>query len=212
MSSHRHVLYVSAHSVWLLIGACNPMSCYARFTSLQALVNVYNDGTVMVSTGGSEIGQGLNTKVILCVANALGIAIDQVVVGPRETSKVPNNTATGGSGTSESSSHAAILACDQIVARLKPYTDAGMPWLKAVQKANTDGVSLMASAWYQSKEKDNATVYATYGTAVAETQIDVITGEVSTCNCNADSIFGPVLPCSSSVPHVRCGILYLLGS
>lgn len=58
------------------------------YYSSGALVCIYSDGTVLVSTGASEIGQGLNTKVALCVAETLGIPLEKVAVGPRETSKV----------------------------------------------------------------------------------------------------------------------------
>ena len=148
------------------------------YYSSGALVNIYSDGTVLVSSGGSELGQGLNTKIALCVASTLSIPLGLVSVGPRETSKVPNNTATGGSGTSECSSNAAILACETLMARLKPYLDAGKTWVEAVTQADTDGVSLMATGWFKQKATANANTYSTYGTAISEVLIDVLTGEI----------------------------------
>jgi xanthine dehydrogenase molybdopterin-binding subunit B len=131
------------------------------YYSSGSLVCVYADGTVLVSTGGSELGQGLNTKVAMCAAYTLGVPLEKVAVGPRETSKVPNNTATGGSGTSESSSEATILACQQIVTRLKPYTAAGKSWDDAVAAAIGDNVPLMACSWEHITDTVNTNHYAT---------------------------------------------------
>merc|ERR1740121_198017 len=143
-----------------------------------AMVCVYNDGSVLVSHGGCEIGQGINTKVALCAARTLGIPLEKIAVGPTETSKVPNNSGTGGSGTSECSSEAAILACEQIVQALQPYCSQGVGWEDAVQKAQADGVNLMQTAWYQKAKTANANAYATYGVGVSEVQVDLLTGQV----------------------------------
>ena len=65
-------------------------------------VNIYEgDGTVTVSHGGVEMGQGLNTKVAQTVAKELGIPMDMILVKPNDSFIAPNNVGTGGSVTSE---------------------------------------------------------------------------------------------------------------
>lgn len=60
------------------------------------------DGTVVLSHSGAEVGQGLTTKVMQCVSYALGVPLSMIVCRPTSTDKIPNFTVTGGSSTSES--------------------------------------------------------------------------------------------------------------
>jgi len=140
-----------------------------------ATVNIYGDGTVLVSHGACEIGQGLNTKVIQAVAFTLGIDMSLIRVADTETSKAPNNTGTGGSGTSECSAKAASMACQELVTRLANYRkDPKATWQDAVTKAIADGICLSAEGWYDNTDPHNS--YAVYGAAVSEVEIDVLTG------------------------------------
>lgn len=181
------------------------------FYSSGALVNLYADGTVMVASGGSELGQGLNTKVALCVADTLNVPLSSVQVTPRDTSKVPNNTATGGSGTSECSSEAAIVACNTLMDRLKPYLSAGKSFVDAIGQANTDGVSMMAEGWFKQKKDDNANLYATYGTAISEVMIDVLTGEVRVEQVDILMDLGTQLDAAIDIGQLQGGFVISLG-
>lgn len=182
-----------------------------QFYQSGALICVYEDGSVMVSTGGSEIGQGLNTKVTLCVANVLGIDASRITVGPRETSKVPNNTPTGGSGTSESSSHAAMIAANTILTNLGPYLSKGQSWEDAVQSAIQDGVSLMASAFYQCHDDQNANLYSTYGVAISEVMLDAVTGEVRVEKVDILMDLGTQLDAAVDLGQLEGGFIISLG-
>lgn len=74
-----------------------------------ALVNIYGeDGTVSVSHGGVEVGQGINTKVAQVVAKTLGIPLEMIRVKPCTTATNANTLATGGSSTSETVCHVSI--------------------------------------------------------------------------------------------------------
>lgn len=83
-----------------------------------ALVNIYLDGTVQVSTGGTEMGQGLNTKIRQLVADELGLEPDRVLLMPTSTEKSNNASATAASSGTDLNGSAAVDACRKIKARL----------------------------------------------------------------------------------------------
>src|SRR5688500_13536838 len=83
-----------------------------------ALVNIYLDGTVQVSTGATEMGQGVNTKIRQVVADELGVAIDRVMVMITSTEKNNNTSATAASSGADLNCAAALDACRRIRARL----------------------------------------------------------------------------------------------
>ncbi|MEM7681281.1 MAG: xanthine dehydrogenase molybdopterin binding subunit [Planctomycetota bacterium] len=86
-----------------------------------ALVNVYTDGSVQVSTGGTEMGQGLNTKVKQLVADAFGIDIDAVRLMTTSTEKNHNTSPTAASAGTDLNGQAALDACRQIRERLDRF-------------------------------------------------------------------------------------------
>ena len=83
-----------------------------------ALINVYQDGSVQVSTGATEMGQGVNTKIAQVVAEAFGIDISDVRVMATSTEKNANTSATAASSGSDLNGRAAEAACEIIKARL----------------------------------------------------------------------------------------------
>lgn len=83
-----------------------------------ALVHVYNDGSILVNHGGTEMGQGLNTKVAQMVAHTLGVSAQRVRVTATDTSKVANTSATAASTGSDLNGKAAADAAQQIKDRL----------------------------------------------------------------------------------------------
>lgn len=86
-----------------------------------ALVNVYADGTVQVSTGGTEMGQGLNTKIRQLVADEFGLPWDRVILMPTSTEKNANTSPTAASASTDLNGAAAIEACRQIKSRLAAF-------------------------------------------------------------------------------------------
>ena len=86
-----------------------------------ALVHIYTDGTVLVSHGGTEMGQGLHTKMIQIAARALGITVDRVHVAESSTNTVPNASPTAASASSDMYGMAVLNACEQLQERLGPY-------------------------------------------------------------------------------------------
>jgi xanthine dehydrogenase molybdopterin binding subunit/xanthine dehydrogenase small subunit len=85
-----------------------------------AFVLIYQDGTVQVNHGGTEMGQGVHTNVAMIVARELGVKLEAVRVMPTSTDKVPNTSATAASATTDLNGAAAKNACDILKTRLLP--------------------------------------------------------------------------------------------
>src|SRR5579871_898943 len=88
------------------------------FNQAGALVHVYKDGSVLINHGGTEMGQGLHTKMIQVAATALGVPMTTVRLAPTRTDKVPNTSATAASSGADINGGAVKNACDQIRERL----------------------------------------------------------------------------------------------
>ncbi|WP_418646971.1 xanthine dehydrogenase molybdopterin binding subunit [Thauera butanivorans] len=93
----------------------------AHYNQAGALVHVYTDGSVLVNHGGTEMGQGLNTKVCQVVANELGIPLAQVRATAADTSKVANTSATAASTGADLNGKAAEDAARRIRLRLAEF-------------------------------------------------------------------------------------------
>jgi len=83
-----------------------------------ALINIFQDGTIIINHGGTEMGQGLHTKILEITAKELGISHDQIKVTATNTSKVPNTSATAASSGSDLNGMAAKIAIGKIKKRL----------------------------------------------------------------------------------------------
>ncbi len=88
------------------------------FNQAGALVHVYKDGSVLINHGGTEMGQGLHTKMIQVAATALGVPMSFVRLAPTRTDKVPNTSATAASSGADLNGGAIKNACEQIKDRL----------------------------------------------------------------------------------------------
>ncbi|HEY7091472.1 MAG TPA: xanthine dehydrogenase molybdopterin binding subunit [Tepidisphaeraceae bacterium] len=86
-----------------------------------ALVNIYTDGTVLVSTGGTEMGQGVNTRVRQIVADELGVSYESVLIAPTSTDKNNNTSPTAASAGTDLNGAAAVDACSRLRQRLRDF-------------------------------------------------------------------------------------------
>ena len=104
------------------------------------MVNLHTDGTVQVSTGGTEMGQGLNVKIRHVVATCFGISDEDVMVMATSTDKNHNTSPTAASSGSDINCAAAEIACNQIIERIKNV---------AAQVFSRNGAPLDASEEYE---------------------------------------------------------------
>ncbi|XP_073981070.1 uncharacterized protein isoform X1 [Rhodnius prolixus] len=149
------------------------------FPNFYSLVSIYaGDGTVAISSGGVEMGQGLNTKVAQVAAHTLGIDLDMVKIDPTICIISPNSYGTAASSGSEIISYATLRACEQIMNRLQPLKEKmGNPtWLELVQNAVNQGVSLSEQFMYTTADP-SLQPYPIYGFVVLETEVDLLTGQ-----------------------------------
>ena len=176
------------------------------FNQAGALVHVYTDGSVQVNHGGTEMGQGLNTKVAQLVADELGVPLARVRVTAADTSKVPNASATAASSGTDLNGRAAQFAARQVRDRLAAYVaekngcetgqvifaagqvstpDTHMTWEQLVDDAYHSRVQLWSDGFYKTPkihyDKETLTgrpfYYFAYGAACTEVAIDTLTGE-----------------------------------
>jgi xanthine dehydrogenase large subunit len=89
------------------------------FNQAGALVHVYKDGSVLINHGGTEMGQGLHTKMLQVAATCLGVPLARVRLAPTRTDKVPNTSATAASSGADLNGAAIKNACEQIRERLE---------------------------------------------------------------------------------------------
>ncbi len=92
-----------------------------HFNQAGALVHVYTDGSVLLNHGGTEMGQGLFTKVAQVVAREFGLPLSAIRVSATDTSKVPNTSATAASSGADLNGKAAQAAAQTIRARLVQF-------------------------------------------------------------------------------------------
>lgn len=176
--------------------ACIPVKFGLAFTQSAlnqagSLVHIYVDGSVLISHGGCEIGQGLHTKMAQICSTALGIPLSMVRVGDTSSDKVPNSSPTAASSQSDLNGMAVLLACTALKERLEkfratlPPTPEPLPWDKLVQAAYAARVDLCAHGFYETSAvkfdfktgKGNPFSYFVFGAACSEVEIDTLTGD-----------------------------------
>ncbi len=171
-----------------------------------ALVHVYTDGSVLVNHGGTEMGQGLNTKVAQVVAHELGLPLAAVRCSATDTSKVANTSATAASTGSDLNGKAAQHAAQQIKARLAAFAaqrwgcvqdevvfaegqvfapGQSLPFAALVQAAYLARVQLWSDGFYatpglqwdKTRLQGKPFYYFAWGAACSEVLVDTLTGE-----------------------------------
>jgi len=176
------------------------------FNQAGALVHVYTDGSVLVNHGGTEMGQGLYTKVLQVVAETLGLPRESVRASATDTSKVPNTSATAASAGSDLNGKAAEAAALAVRTRMAEVAaaelgmdvsairfaggaihagDRSLAFAEVARKCHERRVSLSSSGFYRTPkihwDRDNFTgrpfFYFSYGAAVSEVEVDTRTGE-----------------------------------
>jgi xanthine dehydrogenase large subunit len=171
-----------------------------------ALLHVYTDGSVHLNHGGTEMGQGLMTKVAQIVAEELQVDLDAVKISATNTGKVPNTSATAASAGTDLNGAAALAAARAIKGRLIDFLaehfkappeqvrfrhsevqigERSMSFAKLARLAHHNRVQLSATGFYRTpkiwydraRARGRPFFYFAYGAAVSEVVIDTLSGE-----------------------------------
>ncbi|XP_021699041.1 xanthine dehydrogenase 1 isoform X2 [Aedes aegypti] len=146
--------------------------------TLNALVSIYHiDGSVAITHGAIEMGQGVNTKVAQVAAHVLGIPMTMISVKPSTTLTSPNCAPSVHSRTSENAAFAVKRCCEILMDRLRPIRQANRmaPWEEVVNRAFVTNIDLTASYFY---EPSDLKAYVIWGLACAELEVDILTGNI----------------------------------
>ena len=176
------------------------------FNQAGALVHVYTDGSVQVNHGGTEMGQGLHTKVAQLVADELGLDLQRVLATASDTSKIPNASATAASAGTDLNGRAAQFAARHVRDNLAQFVagldgcgagavqfaagqvrspKASRSFESVVKMAYANRIQLWSDGFYRTPkihyDKETLTgrpfYYFSYGAACTEVAIDTLTGE-----------------------------------
>lgn len=120
-----------------------------------ALVNIYTDGSVLVNHGGTEMGQGLNTKIAQIAAAELGVPLSDIKVNATNTSKVPNTSATAASAGTDLNGMAVKDAVDTLKRRLFAFVAEEMQRRFPGSNASEEDIRLENGIFYDSRIKKN---------------------------------------------------------
>ena len=171
-----------------------------------ALVHVYDDGSVHLNHGGTEMGQGLNTKVAQIVAHEFQVGFETVKITATTTGKVPNTSATAASSGTDLNGMAAQAAARTIKGRMRAHLAelhqcnpdsvtftsgrvragaAEMSFAEAAKTCYLGRVSLSSTGFYatpkihwdKTRSRGRPFYYFAYGAAVSEVAVDLLTGE-----------------------------------
>ena len=171
-----------------------------------ALIHIYNDGSIHLNHGGTEMGQGLNTKIAQIVAEAFQVDFDRIKITKTTTEKVPNTSATAASSGTDLNGMAALNAADQIKNRLIKFAAShwnvkeidikfisnmvhvgkeAFRFNEFIKMAYMERVQLSAAGFYKTPDihwdraagKGKPFYYYAYGAACSEVTIDTLTGE-----------------------------------
>ena len=168
-----------------------------------ALVHVYQDGSIHLNHGGTEMGQGLFQKIAQVAASRFGVDVSVIKITATDTAKVPNTSATAASSGTDLNGMAVQIACDKIRDRIAACVgerhggevrfengqviagDVSMTFNEAAMLAYTNRVSLSATGFYKTpdlswdriKGEGRPFFYFAQGIALTEVVIDTLTGE-----------------------------------
>lgn len=171
-----------------------------------ALIHIYSDGSIHLNHGGTEMGQGLNTKIAQIVADAFQVDFERIKITKTTTEKVPNTSATAASSGTDLNGMAALDAAEQLKARLFDFAieqwgvtkeqihfcnndvqigDVILSFDAFIKQAYMARVHLSAAGFYKTPDihwdrdagKGRPFYYFAYGAACSEVSIDTLTGE-----------------------------------
>ncbi|XP_062846062.1 aldehyde oxidase 6 isoform X2 [Trichomycterus rosablanca] len=150
-----------------------------------ALVHIYKDGSVLISHGGTELGQGIHTKIQQVASRELNIPLSLIHITETCTSSVPNTPPSAASFGTDANGMAVKDACQTLYKRLEPIRkqDPNGTWQSWIKKAFLERIHLSASGFYRGqeagmdweKQEGRPYLYFTYAACCSEVELDCLT-------------------------------------
>ncbi|XP_072235326.1 xanthine dehydrogenase/oxidase-like [Leuresthes tenuis] len=186
-----------------------------------ALAHIYTDGSVLLTHGGTEMGQGLHTKMVQVASRILGIPFSKIHISETSTNTVPNASPTAASASSDLNGAAVQNACETLLKRLEPYKTKNpkASWEDWVKAAYFDRVNLSANGFYKTPDlgysfdtnSGRAFNYFSYGVACSEVEIDCLTGAHKNLSTTVVMDVGHSLNPAIDIGQVEGGFMQGLG-
>uniref|UniRef100_A0A8C2YDJ8 Aldehyde oxidase 1 n=1 Tax=Coturnix japonica TaxID=93934 RepID=A0A8C2YDJ8_COTJA len=165
-----------------------PFGLGSRYLSqAAALVHIYTDGSVLLTHGGIELGQGIHTKMIQVASRELNIPMSYIHFCETSTTTVPNACASVGSAGTDVNGMAVKNACQTLLKRLQPIINKNPKgnWNDWIKEAFEQSVSLSATGYFRGYDADmdwekgegQPFTYFLYGAACSEVEINCLTGD-----------------------------------
>jgi len=210
------------------------------FNQAGALLHVYSDGTVLINHGGTEMGQGLFTKVAQVVATEFGLPLSAIRVSATDTAKVPNTSASAASASSDLNGKAAQAAARTIRQRLVQHAcdsygvepaqvrfnagrvvigERSLSFAELVLQAYRARISLSSTGYYRTPKlawdktalRGRPFFYFAYGAAVSEVAMDTLSGETQLLRLDILHDAGTPLNAAIDLGQVEGGFLQGVG-
>ncbi|ANJ66113.1 xanthine dehydrogenase molybdopterin binding subunit [Halothiobacillus diazotrophicus] len=225
--------------------ALTPVKFGISFTAIHlnqagALIHIYTDGSIHLNHGGTEMGQGLYTKIAQVVATVFRIDLSRIKVSATRTDKVPNTSPTAASSGSDLNGMAALDACEKIKRRLIQFAaerygvdpDAvtfadnrvqvgadSVGWVELIQEAYLARVSLSDTGFYSTPkihyDRDTGQgrpfLYFSHGAACSEVVIDTLTGEYKVMRVDILHDVGDSLNPAIDIGQIEGGFIQGMG-
>ncbi|XP_047432985.1 aldehyde oxidase 1-like isoform X1 [Mugil cephalus] len=160
------------------------------FNQAAALVHIYKDGSVLVSHGGAEMGQGIHTKMQQVASRELHVPSSKIYISETSTSSVPNTCPSAASFGTDANGMAVKNACETLYQRLEPIRKKSPKgsWESWVRDAFFEKISLSATGFHRGpdlymdwdKMEGQPYAYFTFGVCCSEVELDVLTGDYRT--------------------------------
>lgn len=199
---------------------------FKTYNQAGALVHIYHtDGSVLISHGGVEMGQGLHTKLCQVAATALELPLEKVFISETATDKVANTSPSAASASTDMYGMAVLDACRTLSARLAPIKKllgSDETWEAVIQHAWTQRVDLSAHGFYVTPSLDDVDLsrpnakgrpffYYTNGAAVSVVEIDVLTGRHEVLSTSIVMDVGRSLNPALDIGQIEGGFIQGLG-
>ncbi|XP_076008116.1 aldehyde oxidase 6 [Genypterus blacodes] len=186
-----------------------------------ALVHIYKDGSVLVTHGGTEMGQGIHTKMQQVASRELGIPSSKIYISETSTNTVPNTLPSAASFGTDSNGIAVRNACQILYERLEPIRQKNPEgsWEKWVQSAFFEKISLSATGFYKGpdcymdweKKEGFPFLYFTYGVCSCEVELDCLTGDYRTVRVDIVADIGRSVNPSVDIGQIEGAFMQGLG-